>query len=53
MKVTGNQALSLLWLHYFGPADRLELQDKEVVHLKLELINQFDDLKKSPYVKQF
>ena len=50
--ITGNQAVQLLWLHYHGPTPRLELDEQEVKHLELELVAQWGDLKKSPYVKQ-
>lgn len=52
MKVTGNQAVQLLWLHYCGPIPTLDLDQKEVKHLELEIVAQFGDLKKSPYVDQ-
>ena len=52
MKVTGNQALNLLWMHYCDPESSLELKETEVTFLELALVRQFDDLEPSSYVDQ-
>jgi len=47
---SANQALQLLWTHYEQPEVKLRLTDKEIAHLKLEVIADWDNLT-SPYKK--
>lgn len=47
---SANQALQLLWYHFEDPEIDVGLSDKEVAHLKLEVIDDWDNLT-SPYRK--
>ena len=44
MTVTGNQAVNLLWSHFFDPKSPLRLKESEVTFLKLEVVYQFNSI---------
>ena len=44
MKLTPNQYLQLLWIHYHEPAHDIGLSPGEVVSLELDIVSMYDSL---------
>ena len=49
MRLTVNQSLNLLYIHFREPSHTLGLTEAEVTDLTLEVVSKYEELQDSPY----